>query len=200
MTLDCNCLADILAGEGMVRVGKAWKRATPCPISSYGAQDTTYGLQASPCRACAVGLISDPLVNNQGWTNTSACYNRAGWGWTQGSAQPCQNGSYAAAKSMSACQDCGANRFTGAFQASRTDCLVQPGYGLVDVSQALVSSIAASQLTSAQAAEAEVVLCPRSHYGAGGSVSSICAPCPGGKTAAAPGATDASECTGKYKD
>jgi hypothetical protein len=53
-------------------------------------------------------------------------------------------------------------------------------------------------MTSAQAAEAPVLECPASMYGPGGAVNSTCLPCPGGKMAPEPGATDSSECTCEY--
>jgi hypothetical protein len=127
----------------------------------------------------------------------TACYNRAGWSWDGVSGQPCANGTYTPARSMSRCLQCGAKRFTLASAASKMDCLVEPGHGLVDSEQAPVTQVVVSQMTSAQAGDAPVMECPASMYGPGGAVNSICLPCPGGKVAPAPGAISSSECTCK---
>jgi hypothetical protein len=178
--------------------GNKWKRVSPCPVNTVGVQDTTYGLISSPCRPCPPGLITDPLISDQGWTSMSACYNRAGWAWNGISAQPCANGTYTPARSMAMCQQCGARRFTRELAASKTDCLVEPGSGLLDSNtQIPMTSVAANQLTSAQAADNSVMECPASTYGPGGAVNSVCVSCPGGNVAPAPGATSIEECTCK---
>ena len=129
----------------------------------------------------------------------SACYNRAGWGIIgNGLAAPCEAGTYNAAGSMTACNKCGKNRYTlqGA-QAAKTDCLVLPGFGLVDANENFINQVAANQTTSAQAADATVLECPPTHYSPGGEVKSVCIPCPGGHSAAESGATNVTECDRK---
>jgi hypothetical protein len=190
----------ISAGEGMVRFDGNWKRVAPCPVNTYGVQETTYGLQASPCRPCATGLVTDPLINGTGWTNMSACVNRAGWGIIgNGLAAPCEPNTYNEAASMTACKQCGRNRYTvqGA-QARSEDCLVSPGFGIVYANQSFWDSVAAGQMTSADAAGYLVMECPPTHYGPGGAVNSICIECPGGHSAPEPGATNATECNCKF--
>ena len=192
----------VLSGEGLVQFDGSWKRIAPCPVNTYGVQDTTFGLQPSACRTCPTGLVTDPLAGNAGWNNMSACYNPAGWGivqTVQTGALPCENGTYSPARSMSACRDCGNNRYTlpGA-QGAKQDCLVEPGTGIVDANQGFIDQVAASQLTSAQAADLAVIDCPPTHYGAGGAVNSVCTLCPGGHLASKPGALSVSECNCKY--
>jgi hypothetical protein len=195
-------VADINAGEGLVRIsGDRWRRIAPCPVNTYGVQGPTFNLQASPCRPCATNLRTDPLVNNTGWTNFTACYNQAGWGWSpQGVAAPCPDGTYNPAKSMSLCKACGPNRFTmdGA-QASREDCLVKPGFGVVDGDQTWVSGAAAAQMNASEASAAGVLECPATHYGPGGLVNATCEPCPGGRLGSNPGASNATECDCKWE-
>jgi hypothetical protein len=180
--------------------GDKWSRIAPCPINTYGAQARTYGLQASPCRPCAPNLRTDPLINNTGWTNLTACYNLAGWGFTaQGVAAPCPDGTYNPERSFSPCRKCGPNRYTleGA-QSSKADCLVMPGHGVVYVNQSWVVSDAAATMAADVAADLEVLECPASHFGPGGRVNSTCEVCPGGHVGEFPGAVNSTECNCKY--
>jgi hypothetical protein len=189
----------VRAGEGLVQFESSWRRIAPCPVNTFGVQDVTFGLQPSPCRTCPTGLVTDPLVNNVGWNNTVACYNMAGWGIVQtGVALPCENGTYSPARSMAACRQCGNNRYTlpGA-QGAKEDCLVEPGAGIVDGNQSYITSVAASQMTSAQAADLAALDCPPTHYGPGGAVNSVCILCPGGRLASQPGASNTTECNCK---
>jgi hypothetical protein len=68
----------------------------------------------------------------------------------------------------------------------------------VYVNQSFITQVAASQMTSAQAADYLVLECPPTYYGPGGAVNSICIECPGGHSALGTGASKLSECEGKY--
>jgi hypothetical protein len=186
----------------MVRVDGEWKRIAPCPVNTVGVEEITFGLRVSACRPCASGFITDPLVNGTaGWSTATACYNRAGWGViSNGLAAPCESGKYNAARSMNACKSCGRNRFTNpGAQARKEDCLVEPGYGLLDANQDLVGPVAAAQMTSAQAADSSVLECPPTYYSTGGAVNSVCVLCPGGHSAEGPGATSVTQCDRKSR-
>jgi hypothetical protein len=72
-----------------------------------------------------------------------------------------------------------------------------PGYGLVDNNQTHLNSTVASEMSAASAADVDVTVCPATHYGPGGQVNSTCLPCPDGRLAPAPGASNSSACTRK---
>jgi hypothetical protein len=97
---------------------------------------------------------------------------------------------------MDICKECGANRYTvvGA-QAPATDCLVLPGHGLA-VDGELLSE--AESLGLSDPSAADVIQCPVTHYGKGGSVASTCTGCPIYSTASYPGATQEPECNSKH--
>jgi hypothetical protein len=138
----------------------------------------------------------------QGHTNFSACYNRAGFGYSRGIVTPCAPGTYVAERAMTQCTACPIHRVTlSEAQAAITDCVVAPGYGLAYANGILMTSIHAAALSPAQAASANVVLCPNTHYSAGHAVNSACILCPSGTSAVEPGATSAAECrAGKLLD
>ena len=193
--------SDINAGEGLLLLSRAkWARIAPCPINTYGVQARTYNLQASPCRPCSPNLRTDPLINNTGWTNPSACYNLAGWGWSaQGLITECPEGTFNPERSLSSCKKCGSNRYTiDGSQRGKEDCLVMPGYGIVYANQSWVSSDSAGVMAASTAADLEVIECPATHYGPGGQVNSTCVPCNGGHVGDFPGATSSSDCNCKY--
>lgn len=54
---------DIKAGWGSVfdpeNVGRL-KASVPCPANTYGVADTTFGLNAAPCKVCTQNLKSAP--------------------------------------------------------------------------------------------------------------------------------------------
>jgi hypothetical protein len=179
----------------MVRLNNRWRKVPPCPINTYGVPEVTYSLQASPCRPCPIGLITDAPNGTTGATSPSSCYNRAGWGWDLDISSPCQDNSFAPEHSMDICKACGDHRYTlpGA-QASADDCLVLPGFGLANNGQ-LLTPPEVSELVNP--AVADVVQCPVTHYGPGSKMNSLCLPCPARSSASSPGATQLSDCNGK---
>ena len=179
----------------MVRLSNKWKKVAPCPVNTYGVAEITYSLQASPCRPCPIGLITDAPNATTGATSPTSCYNRAGWGWDFEVSQPCQDNTYAPQHSMDICKACGDNRYTlPRAQASVDDCLVLPGFGLASNGQVLTPSDS-SQLGIPAAAD--VVQCPVAYYGPGSKVDSLCLPCPAYSSTTSPGATQVSDCNGK---
>ncbi|WIA12137.1 hypothetical protein OEZ85_012210 [Tetradesmus obliquus] len=104
--------------------------ATVCDKNTYGVADTTFGLQATPCKPCARNLIT----LQAGSTDPSQCVNPGGYGYTPTGANRCAVGSYTSLASLGACMPCPEGRTTAddaAKQTSIADCFVQPGHGIV---------------------------------------------------------------------
>lgn len=70
-----------------------------------------------------------------GFTDPQACVTKAGYGYDGRGANPCAAGSYNAAGNYGQCTQCPSGLTTTTTtdnQASIANCVMKPGYGLVD--------------------------------------------------------------------
>jgi hypothetical protein len=118
-------------------------------------------------------------------------------------ASRCAPGFYSPKGSLEPCQQCPAGRTTyddHDLQATITDCLVRPGFGVTNSSAAGLAAFAVNTaiLTAQMQASLVVLECPVGYYGVGGAVDSTCTQCPCGSTTTVTGATSEGACTGKH--
>lgn len=126
--------------------------ATWCASSSYGATSIMYGLSATPCNFCAIGMetrrdlvdkdatykafYSADSATTGGFTSPLACVTKAGYGYDGRIANKCLVGSYNAGGNYKACTSCGVTGLTtlddASKQTSQADCGISVGYGRHD--------------------------------------------------------------------
>jgi hypothetical protein len=122
---------------------------------------------------------------------------------TPAGASQCAPGFYSAKGSLEPCQQCPAGRTTvdnPQLQAFITDCIVKPGFGVINSSAAGLAAFAVntSNLTAQMQASLLVLECPVGYYGLGGEAGSTCTQCPCGSTTTVTGAASEDACSGKH--
>lgn len=195
-----SCYID--PGQGIVAdvTSSSSLRAIDCPDGTYGVAARVYGLAIAPCKPCARNMVTSGNRSS----SAQACYNPAGFGYSQlTGATQCSVGYYAANGSMAACQACPFGRTTtnvSTAQQTATDCFVAAGYGIYSTQLASPPTTDAWSFaipggsSNATIASLAVAQCPVGFFGAGGSLSSRCTRCPTGSTTADVGSTSAAQC------
>lgn len=183
---------------GMIAQGKNDFTGKDCPANTYGAAGKVYGWAAAPCKPCPRNMITDGAVKVN---NSDVCVNDDGFGYASEGASRCAPGFYSAKGSRKPCQQCPTGRTTEDLAAKQrfiTECLVRPGFGVVNSSSNGTDAFNPDTDLPADGLVALPVLeCPVGYFSAGGALGAKCQRCPAGSSTEGTGSTDASACSGE---
>ena len=183
---------------GMIAQGKNQFVGKDCPVNTYGAAGKVYGWAAAPCKPCPRNMITD---NATKVSNADVCVNDDGFGYASEGASRCAPGFYSAKGSRKPCQQCPVGRTTEdnpGKQRFVTECLVRPGFGVVNSTNNTDAFNPNTELPLDQLVNLPVLECPIGWFGVGGDAGSKCQQCPAGSSTRESGAANSTACDGEW--